>query len=153
MIACVSPCYSSANHTLNTLRYSDRLKEKTKRKNLKQQPNKDVYDKKQGFKDDMIFNMKGDDIDFDDKDIFLKDNIDYYDDFLVEDKIQDLETVKENANSKVRPSKPQVKQSFKPREKKPAPIEKKEEKEKEKEKEKKPQQIKEPVKETTSKFF
>jgi len=29
MIACVSPGYSSANHTINTLRYSDRLKEKT----------------------------------------------------------------------------------------------------------------------------
>ena len=30
MISCVSPTYTSANHTLNTLRYSDRLKEKTK---------------------------------------------------------------------------------------------------------------------------
>ena len=30
MIACVSPAYSSANHTINTLRYSDRLKEKPK---------------------------------------------------------------------------------------------------------------------------
>lgn len=30
MIACVSPAFSSANHTINTLRYSDRLKEKTK---------------------------------------------------------------------------------------------------------------------------
>ena len=30
MISCVSPSYTSANHTLNTLRYSDRLKEKTK---------------------------------------------------------------------------------------------------------------------------
>ncbi len=29
MIACVSPGFSSANHTINTLRYSDRLKEKT----------------------------------------------------------------------------------------------------------------------------
>ncbi len=29
MIACVSPGYSSANHTINTLRYSDRLKERT----------------------------------------------------------------------------------------------------------------------------
>jgi kinesin family protein 2/24 len=28
MIACVSPGFSSANHTINTLRYSDRLKEK-----------------------------------------------------------------------------------------------------------------------------
>jgi kinesin family protein 2/24 len=28
MIACVSPAYSSSNHTINTLRYSDRLKEK-----------------------------------------------------------------------------------------------------------------------------
>ncbi len=30
MISCVSPVYSCANHTINTLRYSDRLKEKTK---------------------------------------------------------------------------------------------------------------------------
>ena len=30
MISCVNPSYMSANHTLNTLRYSDRLKEKTK---------------------------------------------------------------------------------------------------------------------------
>jgi kinesin family protein 2/24 len=29
MIACVSPAYSSANHTINTLRYSDRLKDKS----------------------------------------------------------------------------------------------------------------------------
>lgn len=29
MISCISPGYSSANHTINTLRYSDRLKEKT----------------------------------------------------------------------------------------------------------------------------
>lgn len=30
MIACVGPGFSSANHTINTLRYSDRLKESTK---------------------------------------------------------------------------------------------------------------------------
>ena len=29
MISCVSPGYTSANHTINTLRYADRLKEKT----------------------------------------------------------------------------------------------------------------------------
>ena len=29
MISCISPGYSSANHTINTLRYSDRLKKKT----------------------------------------------------------------------------------------------------------------------------
>ena len=29
MIACVSPGYSSSNHTINTLRYADRLKEKS----------------------------------------------------------------------------------------------------------------------------
>ena len=53
--------------------------------------------------------------------MFLKDNIDYYDDFLVEDKIQDLQTAKENVsnqNKVVRPSKPTVKTTFKPREKK-----------------------------------
>lgn len=67
---------------------------------------------------DLIFNIKGEDIEFDDKD-FLKDNIDYYDDFLVEDKIQDLQTAKDNLNNnKVRPVKPSVRTSFKPREKK-----------------------------------
>jgi hypothetical protein len=53
--------------------------------------------------------------------MFLKDNIDYYDDFLVEDKIQDLQTAKENVsnqNKVVRPTKPSAKTSFKPREKK-----------------------------------
>ena len=30
MISCINPSYSCANHSLNTLRYSDRLKEKTK---------------------------------------------------------------------------------------------------------------------------
>jgi len=30
MLACISPAYSSANHTINTLRYSERLKEKGK---------------------------------------------------------------------------------------------------------------------------
>ncbi len=29
MIACVGPGITSANHSINTLRYSDRLKEKT----------------------------------------------------------------------------------------------------------------------------
>jgi len=33
MVACISPAYSSANHTINTLRYSDRLKEKGKTSN------------------------------------------------------------------------------------------------------------------------
>jgi len=43
MISCVNPCYSSTNHTINTLRYSDRLKEKTifmKKINLKRNNNK-----------------------------------------------------------------------------------------------------------------
>jgi hypothetical protein len=30
MISCINPSYTSANHSLSTLRYSDRLKEKTK---------------------------------------------------------------------------------------------------------------------------
>jgi hypothetical protein len=34
MLACISPAYSSANHTINTLRYSDRLKEKGKNSNV-----------------------------------------------------------------------------------------------------------------------
>ena len=33
MIACVGPGMTSANHTINTLRYSDRLKEKTSQMN------------------------------------------------------------------------------------------------------------------------
>lgn len=72
------------------------------------------------LKDDMLINIKGEDIEFDEKDMFLKDNIDYYDDFLVEDKIQDLNIGKDNRNNgnKVRPTKPSAKTSFKPREKK-----------------------------------
>jgi hypothetical protein len=68
----------------------------------------------------MLINIRGEDIEFDEKDLFLKDNIDYYDDFLVEDKIQDLESAKDNINmpNKVRPIKPSAKTSFKPREKK-----------------------------------
>ncbi len=33
MIACIGPGISSVNHSLNTLRYSDRLKEKTSQMN------------------------------------------------------------------------------------------------------------------------
>ena len=29
MISCVNPSYCSSNHSINTLRYSDRLKEQT----------------------------------------------------------------------------------------------------------------------------
>ena len=49
MISCISPGYSSANHTINTLRYADRLKEKTsimnKRNNnyLNENNNSDSY--------------------------------------------------------------------------------------------------------------
>jgi len=40
MIACVGPGITSANHTINTLRYSDRLKEKTSQmSNLNKDPN------------------------------------------------------------------------------------------------------------------
>lgn len=68
--------------------------------------------------------MKPDDMDFEDKDMFLYNkNNDYdYEDFLYEDKAQDLETAKENINllnnnnlNKVRPAKPAVKTTFKPR--------------------------------------
>lgn len=76
----------------------------------------------------MLINLKNEDIEFDDKDLFLKDNIDYYDDFLVEDKIQDIEVTKENLNvlNKIRPVKPSAKTSFKPREKKSANLSKEE---------------------------
>lgn len=46
MIACVSPAYSSVNHSINTLRYSDRLKEKTsqnKNKEMNVNNNVNVY--------------------------------------------------------------------------------------------------------------
>lgn len=105
MIACVSPCYNSANHTLNTLRYSDRLKEKTKKKIKSYINSNNKLDKL-------------DDIDFDDKDYFIKQDMDYDDDLLIEDKVQDLESAKEGMqleNNRVRPVKPQVKTSFKPR--------------------------------------
>jgi hypothetical protein len=36
MIACVSPAMSSSNHSINTLRYSDRLKEKTSKNQMNQ---------------------------------------------------------------------------------------------------------------------
>ncbi len=40
MIACAGPGFSSANHTINTLRYSDRLKEKpTNNMNVQAQNN------------------------------------------------------------------------------------------------------------------
>ena len=48
MIACVSPGYSSANHTINTLRYSDRLKEKTQSTN-KQNLLNEKLQKKENF--------------------------------------------------------------------------------------------------------
>lgn len=41
MISCVSPGYSSANHTINTLRYADRLKEKTSMMNRNKASNKE----------------------------------------------------------------------------------------------------------------
>lgn len=58
MLACVSPGFSSANHTINTLRYSDRLKEKT---SLMKNANKkeiDIFDmkvKSDDFLDDLEF--------------------------------------------------------------------------------------------------
>lgn len=93
MIACVNPSYSSANHTINTLRYSDRLKEKTSQmnkynnnnlnnnnnnlnKNIKTNLNNNYnYNNNAKMKeiDDInshIFNLKDDnihDIDFDDR--------------------------------------------------------------------------------------
>jgi kinesin family protein 2/24 len=73
MIACVSPAMSSSNHTINTLRYSDRLKEKTSKFQLKSNNNnqvqennylnlKDVknniniFDFKNNYNDDMLLN-------------------------------------------------------------------------------------------------
>ena len=40
MISCVSPSYCSSNHSINTLRYSDRLKEKTSMMNKQVAKNK-----------------------------------------------------------------------------------------------------------------
>ena len=34
MIACISPASTSADHTINTLRYADRLKESKSDKNI-----------------------------------------------------------------------------------------------------------------------
>jgi len=97
MIACVSPGYSSANHTINTLRYSDRLKEKTSaainnanNKNniigfnlIPQQKNNNfnkMFDKIKEMDD---INMQ----DFNLRDDNLLDNMDEIDDkFLKEDK-------------------------------------------------------------------
>ena len=51
MISCINPSYISSNHTINTLRYSDRLKEHTaymqkqiaKNKNVNNNPNNNVH--------------------------------------------------------------------------------------------------------------
>lgn len=69
MIACVSPGFSSANHTINTLRYSDRLKEKTSQMNKKVKPLENNYMKVK--KENEILNLK----------------FDKFDDFEVEDNI------------------------------------------------------------------
>ena len=39
MMACISPGSSSADHSLNTLKYADRLKEQKTKKNYDQTPN------------------------------------------------------------------------------------------------------------------
>lgn len=49
MIACVNPAYSSANHTINTLRYSDRLKEKTSQMNKGNQNNNNIQNYQQNL--------------------------------------------------------------------------------------------------------
>jgi hypothetical protein len=42
MISCISPSYSSANHSINTLRYSDRLKEQTKKPGNRNNPQSNI---------------------------------------------------------------------------------------------------------------
>lgn len=42
MISCISPSSSSADHTLNTLRYSDRLKDKPSGVKISSQPHSKV---------------------------------------------------------------------------------------------------------------
>jgi hypothetical protein len=89
------------------------IKEKYEKKKITYDPKI----KKDNFNNN--HNIKNEDIEFDDKDIFLKDNIDYYDDFLVEDKILDLDIGEGNKNDmNIRPIKSNVKTSFKPRERK-----------------------------------
>ncbi|MCQ2818866.1 MAG: hypothetical protein MJ252_16495 [archaeon] len=90
MISCVSPSYYSSNHSINTLRYSDRLKEKTSmmakinkkvhnEKNIKTKtaPNEDPTETNEGNSNDIesdinsnVFGVQDDilnDINFDDK--------------------------------------------------------------------------------------
>ena len=100
MISCVSPCYTSSNHTINTLRYSDRLKEKTstmqkinnlnshysssnreeKNKMLKKEKEKELDKSNPDLKDPInmnVFDVRDDilnDINFDDK-MILDDDI------------------------------------------------------------------------------
>jgi hypothetical protein len=52
MIACVSPGFSSANHTINTLRYSDRLKEKKRTQPLLKEIKENNY-----FKNNFIIEV------------------------------------------------------------------------------------------------
>jgi hypothetical protein len=56
MIACVSPGFSSANHTINTLRYSDRLKEKTQQMKKFQENN--FFKPNSGNKNYDIYDVK-----------------------------------------------------------------------------------------------
>jgi kinesin family protein 2/24 len=49
MIGCISPCSSSADHSLNTLRYADRLKSK------KNKQDEDIEEKlNKSFEDNLI---------------------------------------------------------------------------------------------------
>lgn len=114
MIACVSPCYSSANHTWNTLYYTDSFKEKTKkRQKLGNQKETSQVPMLNVNKNENFIN---EDVEFEEKDYFLKNENEFVDeDYLIEDKVMDLDMAKDNLI--VRPSKQVGKTSFKPRNK------------------------------------
>ena len=82
MIACVSPCMTSSNHSINTLRYSDRLKEKSTKNKIQINPSQlNNEDKKnKNVKDIEDINMN----------IFHDDNLKEmeFDNMLIEDKVE-----------------------------------------------------------------
>ena len=112
MISCINPSYISSNHTINTLRYSDRLKEQTaymqkqiaKNKNVSNNTNNNHFqkhnnnnNKEQKIKRDRekeleeinlnVFNSKDDilnDINFDDKINLAEDILGFHNDLNID---------------------------------------------------------------------
>lgn len=113
MIACVSPCMTSSNHSINTLRYSDRLKEKSNKPKSQfiqlSDANNINYDEKRYknmkeidinvniFNDDNLKEMEFDNIIYDDDNYF---NINSKNNDKATDSGKDWEYLKKTVQSK-----------------------------------------------------